>query len=154
MLESCYANSEILLHSLTMGYQFRVFWLLLMIEKRPVVLQDANGTKIKAWIDLKASFQSWVFCEKFQYAMLVLGAACSLLGLGLCSGSYSEASRSTKTNKISWIHCFQYLISLISFPIFSMCILVQIWSILIKTCLIKKCTKYWPWNVHKKIFLG
>ena len=48
MLGSCYANSEILLHSLTMGYQFRVFLLLLMIGKRPGMSQDANGIKVEA----------------------------------------------------------------------------------------------------------
>ena len=48
MLESCYANSEILLHSLTMGYQFRVFELLFLIEKGSGRSQDANETKIEA----------------------------------------------------------------------------------------------------------
>ena len=48
MLELCYAISRTLLHSLTHGYQFRVFLLMLMIEKRSVVLQDANGMKVDA----------------------------------------------------------------------------------------------------------
>ena len=48
MLELCYAISRTLLHSLTHGYQFRAFWLMLMIEKRSVMLQDANGMKVEA----------------------------------------------------------------------------------------------------------
>ena len=79
------------------------------------MLKDADGTKIEAWIDLETGFQCLCFMEKFQFAKGSWGAACSLLALGLHSCICKEAIRLEKLIQIQGIHCFQYLISLISF---------------------------------------
>ena len=126
MLESCYTIPEILRYSPDSWYQFRVFWWLILIEKRSRMSQDANGMKVEAWIDLKASFQCLCFREKFQFAKGSWGAACSLRALGFHSSSYIEAIRLKILHKIHGIQCFQYLISWNLFQIFSMCIWCQL----------------------------
>ena len=111
MLGLCYAISEFSWYSFIHGYQFKVFLLMLMIGTRSESLKEATGIKIGAWIDLETRFQFWVFYEKFQYAMELWGAACSLVqALGLCSSTCMERFRSRKLDKIQCIDDFTYLI--------------------------------------------
>ena len=154
MLKKCYTIMNFLQRSLSHRRLFLELLWLRLIGTPPRMLKDADGTKIAAWIDLKPWFQFLSFMRNFQFAMACLCAACSPFGIRSWFWSYREAIRLKILNKIHghngfWRFDFHDL-----FHIFSICNLVQIWSILIKTCLIKKCTKYWPWNVHKKIFLG
>ena len=48
MLESCNAISKTSRFSLSSWYQFKAFLLMLMMEKRSMMSQNANGTKIGA----------------------------------------------------------------------------------------------------------
>ena len=110
MLNSCYAISRFSWYSLSSWYQFRMFLLLLMIGMCPRMSQDANGMKIEAWNDLKPWFQISVFRQFSQVCILVFGAACSLISLGLWFWVCIEHARSKILHKISSIHGFTYLI--------------------------------------------
>ena len=116
-------------YSLNPFYQFFAFGLMFLIDTRSVKLEDADRTRIEAWIDLKTSFQYWLSWRIFQVCIWFLSAAESCLALGLSSWICSEMIRSRKLNKIHGIDDFTYLISsylFISFPSVIWCQLAQI----------------------------
>ena len=83
MLKLWCTISRISLYSLSSNYHFFAFWLMFLIDTRSVKLEDADRTRIEAWIDLKTSFQYWLSWRIFQVCIWFLSAAESFLALGL-----------------------------------------------------------------------
>ena len=117
MSKSCHAISRCSWYNLSLWYRFRVFQWMFLIGIWSGVPEEAFGIRIRAWLHLKTGFQCLSFCEKFQFANCSWGAACSLLGLGLCSSTCKEAIRSTISTKISCNYELKIWFFFIIFPI-------------------------------------
>ena len=135
-------------------YQFLMLGWVVLTGIWSLKPQEYDGHSVMAWNVLQGWFQFWSFWMIFKFCVWCMSAAFSPFSLGFWSWICIEQFRSRKLDKIHCIDDFTYLISSYLFQIFSMCILCSISSNHTKTCLFKMCTKYWPWNVHKKIFLG